>query len=131
MDINIARIRIRNIPPTGDGEAGDRVRDDFPDAELFKVTTDTVVDDTVASEDIWLINMHQFLNIGLPPEDLSRDERKRLAVQSRHFCLIQDTLYHKGADGIWRHIVRSVEYGLLMDVFTLSPFVHTRLRLFM
>ena len=39
-------------------------------------------------------------------EELSRDEHKRLAVQTRHFCLVQDTLYHKGADDIWQRAVR-------------------------
>ena len=37
------------------------------------------------------------------------DECKHLEVQSWHFCLVQDTLYHKGADGIWRCPVRSDE----------------------
>ena len=51
--------------------------------------------------DAWIIEMSIFLTIGLPPEHMSIDERKRLAVQSRNFCLLSDTLYHKGADGIW------------------------------
>ena len=54
-------------------------------------------------------DMHQFLSTGLPPEEMNRDERKRLAVQSRHFCLLQDTLYHKGADKIWQQAVQSNE----------------------
>ena len=33
------------------GEAGDGVRDEFPDFELFKVTAEMVVDETVAGED--------------------------------------------------------------------------------
>ena len=51
--------------------------------------------------------MHQFLSTGLPPEKMDRDEPKQLVVWSRHFCLIQDTLYHKGADNIWRCGVHS------------------------
>ena len=61
---------------------------------------ETVVDEIVAGEDKWLIDMHLFLSTRLSSEELSRDERKWLAVQSHHFCLIQDTLDHKGADGI-------------------------------
>ena len=49
---------------------------------------------------MWLTNMHQFLSIGLPPDKMDRDEWKWVAVRSRHFYLIEDTLYHKGADGI-------------------------------
>ena len=48
-----------------------------------------------------------FLSTGVTLEEMNWDERKRLAVQSRHFCLLQDTLYYKGADGIWRRAVRS------------------------
>ena len=53
------------------GETGDGVPYEFPDAELFKVTTETTRDGTVAEEDKWLTNMHQFLSTGLPPEEMS------------------------------------------------------------
>ena len=82
------------------GEAGDGVRDEFPDAELFRITTKPATDSTVAKEDRWLTDMHRFLSTGLPPDKMGRDERKRLGVRSHHFCLMQDTLYHKGADRI-------------------------------
>ena len=62
------------------GEIGDGVRDEFPDAQLFRVTAETNADELVAREDKWLTNMHQFLSTGLPSEELNRDERKRLAV---------------------------------------------------
>ena len=86
-------------------EAGDGVRDDFPDVELFKVAAELAIDIIVAEEDNWLTDMHQFLSTRLPPEKMDQDERKRLVVRSRNFCLIQDTLYHKGVDGIWRRAV--------------------------
>ena len=35
-------------------------------------------------------------------------------MRSRHFCLVGDTLYHKGADGIWRRAVRSDEKDLIL-----------------
>ena len=60
------------------GEIGDGV----PDAALFRVTVETTTDTTVRDEDKWLTNMHQFLSTGLPPEEMNRDERKRLAVIS-------------------------------------------------
>ena len=63
----------------------------------------------MAEEERWLTDMHQFLSTGLPPDKMDRDEQKRVAVRSRHFCLIGDTLYHKGADGIWWRAVRSDE----------------------
>ena len=86
-------------------EAGDGVRDEFPDAELFRVTTEMATDATVVEEDKWLTDMHKFLSIELPPKKMDWDERKWLTVCSRHFCLIQDTLYHEVVDGIWRRAV--------------------------
>ena len=52
------------------GEAGDGVRDEFPDAELFRITTELATNPTVAKEDKWLTDMHQFLSIGLPPDKM-------------------------------------------------------------
>ena len=56
--------------------------------------------------DLWITEMTIFLSIGLPLEGMPLDERKRLSVRSRNFYLLNDTLYHKGADGIWRQTVR-------------------------
>ena len=96
------------------GAAGDGVRDEFLDAQLFRVIAENMVDETVADEDKWLTNIHHFLSSGLPPKDLNRDERKRLVVKSRHFCLLQDTLFHKGADGIWRRAVQIDEKDAIL-----------------
>mgnify|MGYP007084843742 CR=1 FL=1 len=62
------------------GEAGDGVRDEFPYAELFRVTTELTIDATVAEEDKCLTDIHKFLSNILPLEKMDRDERKRLAV---------------------------------------------------
>ena len=51
-------------------------------------------------EDNWITEMTIFLTTGLPPQQLSTDERKQLAVRSRNFCLLNNNLYHKGADRI-------------------------------
>ena len=39
------------------GEFGDGLREEFPDAELFKVTAEVAVDETVAGEDKWLTDL--------------------------------------------------------------------------
>ena len=62
------------------GEVGDGVRDKFPDAELFRITTEPATDATVAEEDKWLTDMHQFLSTGIPPDKMDWDERKRVVV---------------------------------------------------
>ena len=87
------------------GEEGTRVKDDFPNAQLFQV--DIVVATKMGEDttDTWIIEMTIFISIGLPPENMSLDERKRLAVRSQNFYLLNDTLYHKGADGIWQRAV--------------------------
>ena len=47
------------------------------------------------------MEMTYFLYTRLPPLQLRTDEKKRLAVRSRNFCLVEGVLYHKGSDGIW------------------------------
>ena len=39
-------------------EEGDGVRDEFPEAELFRITTEPTTYSTVVEEDKWLIDMH-------------------------------------------------------------------------
>ena len=45
---------------------------------------------------------------------MDRDERKRVAAISRHFYVVGDTLYHKGADGIYGRAVRSDEKEMIL-----------------
>ena len=66
------------------GEEGDWVRDDFPNAELFKVTTETAVDKAVAGENKWLTGMHKF-GSGLPLEELSRTSGNDLRYKADIF----------------------------------------------
>ena len=81
------------------GELADSTYNDLPDTGLFSLTTAPTPDE---NEDEWISKMTHFLITGLPPDHLPLDARKRLAVRSRNFCLITDTLYHKGLDGLWR-----------------------------
>ena len=87
-------------------EEGTRVKDDFPDAQLFRVETVQSQEMNEDMDDSWITEMSIFLTIGIPPQQRTTNERKRLAVRSQIFCLLNDTLYHKGADGIWRRGVR-------------------------
>ena len=86
-------------------EEGIGVKDDFSDVQLFRVEARKAQEMNEESEDEWISEMTIFLSTGIPPEQMSADERKRLAVRSRNFCLLNDVLYHKGADGIWRRAV--------------------------
>jgi hypothetical protein len=55
--------------------------------------------------DRWLTDMVYFLSHGVPLEELSKAERKRLGVRSRAFSLMNDNLYHESADGVWRRVI--------------------------
>ena len=80
--------------------------DDLPDASLFTLDTTTL---PANHEDTWITDMTHFLSICLPLEHLMLDAKKQLAVRSRKFCLFMGTLYNKGSEDIWRHMVREFE----------------------
>ena len=96
------------------GEEGMGVKDDFPDAQLFRVEAIKVQEMNEESEDEWISKMIIFLSTGIPPEHMSADERKRIAVRSRNFCLLNDMLFHKGAGGIWRRAVGQFEKSVIL-----------------
>ena len=87
------------------GDNAVRDDDEYLDADILRIAT-------MASQveknflDRWLMEMMYFLTPGLPPSQLRTDEKKRLAVRSRNFCLVEGVLYHKGSDGIWRCGIR-------------------------
>ena len=54
----------------------DSVKDDFPHAQLVRVETVQSEDMNEDMEDNWITKMTIFLTTGLPPQQLSTDERK-------------------------------------------------------
>jgi hypothetical protein len=71
----------------------------------------TVTPETKLRDDLdkWLRDMVHFLSHGVPPDNLSKAERKWLGVCSRAFSLMNGDLYHKSTDGVWRRVVRKDE----------------------
>ena len=67
------------------GEDGTGVKDDFYDAQLFRVDTVATIEMGEDTADAWIIEMTIFYSIGLPQDNMSLDERKRLVVRSRKF----------------------------------------------
>ena len=67
------------------------------------------------NEDEWITEMTHFLSIGPPPDHLTLDARKQLAVQSRYFYLVSDTLCHKGSNGIWHRAIRQFEKHAILQ----------------
>ena len=88
------------------GELVEGVPDDLSYADIFRITITPPHPDP---KDKWIGEMVQFLDTVLPPKDLMLDEKKRLVVCSRNFCLVEGVLYHKGNDGIWRRGIRQDE----------------------
>jgi hypothetical protein len=62
-----------------------------------------------ADPDKWLMDIVHFLSHGILPEELSKAERKGLGVRSQAFNLMNNSLYHKSADGVCRRVVRKDE----------------------
>ena len=96
------------LSPLELGEPGTGVRHDFPEAQQFREEAEnsTNIDEEIAN--LWITEMTLFLSKGLRSEGMSLDERKQLPIKSQNFCLLKETLYHKGADGIWRRARRVV-----------------------
>ena len=62
----------------------------------------------------WYDEMMQFFYTGLFPSTFSRDQRKRLALQSRHYKVIADQLYRIGGDGLLRRCVPPHETNVVL-----------------
>ena len=52
-------------------ESSNGVYDEFLDVELFKITVEAAIDESVAGEDKWMMDMHQFLNTRIPLKELN------------------------------------------------------------
>ena len=74
--------------------------DDFPDGAILHISSKKAEHHRTPPEEKWLTEMSEFLSIGLPPPRMRTDEKKRLVVRSRNFCMVEETLYHKGCDGV-------------------------------
>ena len=63
------------------GEAPTGVQDDLPDAELFQINAL----DFLEFQSEWLKNMESYVSTGVFPEGMTKDQRRKLALQSRYF----------------------------------------------
>ena len=84
------------------GEAPMGVKDDFPDGGVLKITAEPGEEE---DPDKWMVDMEFFLSNDIPPEEMGREERKRLDVRAQAYCLFHGNLYHKSMDRIWRRVV--------------------------
>jgi hypothetical protein len=74
------------------------INNNFPDANLF----------SIGVVPTWYEHIAEFLSTPQLPEGLSKNERRKVRVNSTHFALISGKLYRKGIDGLLR---RCLTYG--------------------
>jgi hypothetical protein len=88
------------------GEASARMADDFPDAKVM-----ALIPEIRPKEDPngWLMDIVYFLSHGIRPKALSKAQWKQLGVRDCAFNLINESLYHKWAERIWRRVVQTDE----------------------
>jgi hypothetical protein len=79
------------------------IHDDFPNANLF----------SIGVVPTWYEHIAEFLSIQQLPEGLSKNERRKVRVNSTHFALIFGKLYRKGIDGL---LQRCLTYGEVLVI---------------
>ena len=65
------------------GEPGTKVKDDFLDAQFFRVDTVASLGMDEDQANLWITEMMIFLSLGLPLEGMPLDERKRLLLNKK------------------------------------------------
>eukprot|EP00253_Pinus_taeda_P017585 PITA_17585 len=86
-------------------------------AELMRVNTETVAEDPIADEslflisalDLWYGDIITYVQTQSFQPDLSRSDRRKIRFQSQQFKIIGDTLYRLGADFIFRRCLTHKE----------------------
>ena len=81
------------------------IDDEFPDASLFTV-------DVVPT---WYANIATFLSTHKMPVGLSKVERRKVRVNSKHFAIIAHRLYRRGVDGVLRRCIADEEISLVLE----------------
>ena len=66
--------------------------DDFPDGVILYIATNHPEHNHTPPENKWLMEMSELLSTGLPPPRIRMDEKKILALRSRNFCMVEETL---------------------------------------
>jgi hypothetical protein len=75
------------------------------DEDLFKVS----------SIPTWYGLVAEFLTTHLLPESLSKNERRKVRLHSRHFTIVGGKLYRRGVDGVLRRCVTAMEIPTILS----------------
>ena len=80
---------------------------------------DKLVDDSlfvVTARPDWYAGIIEVLTTQKLPEDWTKEERRRVRVNSRHFTVIGHRLFREGADGLLKRCVLKVEVSSILEV---------------
>ena len=81
------------------------IDDDLVDENLFMVT----------ATPIWYQNIAEFLQTQQLPDSLSKHDRRKVRVNSRHFALVGGRLYRRGVDEVLRRCVGPAEIPAILS----------------
>ncbi|XP_073394449.1 uncharacterized protein [Physcomitrium patens] len=87
------------------------IDDRLIDESLFLVTT----------RPAWYSRIIEFLTTQQLLVDLSKDERRKIRVNSHHFVVLENRLYRRGLDGVLRHCVMEDERFARNDLHMQLP----------
>lgn len=85
--------RVRGEPEVAE------INDDLIDENLFVVT----------QRPDWYAGISEFLTTQTLPQDMPKEQRRKIRVNSRHFVVVGKRLYRKGVDGVLRRCVAKEE----------------------
>ena len=81
------------------------------------------IDDALVDENLFAIStiptwyglIAEFLATHLLPETLSKNERRKVRINSRHFVIVGGKLYRRGIDGVLRRCVMAEEIPVILS----------------
>lgn len=85
---------------------------------------DRLVDDNifvVTAQSDWYAGIVKFLTTQQLPEEWTKEERRNVRVNSRHFAVIGHRLFRRGTDGLPRRFVLKVEVHSILAVCHDNP----------
>ena len=79
---------------------------------------DRLVDDNlfvVTAKPDWYAGIVEFLTTQKLPEDWTKEERRKVRVNSRHFVVVGHRLFRRGADGLLRRYVSRLRFLSILE----------------
>lgn len=92
-------------------------------SRLFEKMGESPIDDRLVNDNIfvltakpeWYAIILEFLTTQKLPEDWTKEERRTVRVNSRHFAVVRHRLFKKGTDGLLRRCVSDIEVHIILE----------------